>query len=144
VKIIVDANIIFSAILNTNSKIASLLNNTPSLNFIAPDFLRTEIRSKYLKLSKLSGMTNDRIIEAEFRVCKHIDFISEEQIKLSHWLAAEKLVADIDPNDVHYVAYAKQFRCKIWSGDKALMKGLEKKGFKHVISTADLYDMKKK
>ena len=60
---------------------------------------------------------------------------------MAHWLAAEQLVADIDPKDVPYVAYSRHFRCKIWSGDKALMRGLEKKGFLNFISTNDLYEL---
>ncbi len=139
-KIIVDANIVFSAILNTNGKIAHLLlNSGKQFPFIAPDFLRIEIRKHHQKLSKISGLTKEQIIEAEFRVCKQIDFISEEQIKTAHWVAAEILVADIDPNDIQYVAYSKHFRCKIWSGDKVLKLGLEKKGFSNIISTNDLY-----
>jgi predicted nucleic acid-binding protein len=55
------------------------------------------------------------------------------------WSLAEKLVADIDPKDTVYLAYSKQFRCKIWSGDKKLIVGLKKKGFKNFISTEELY-----
>jgi predicted nucleic acid-binding protein len=102
-------------------------------------FLRAEIHRHYPRLRKISGLSIEKITEAEFRVCKQIEFISEEQIKTAHWLAAEKLVEDIDPKDAHYVAYAKHFRCKIWSGDKVLMRGLEKKGFNNFVSTNDLY-----
>jgi len=140
VKIIVDANIAFSGILNTNGKIGNLLiNSQKQFHFIAPDFLRTEIRKHYPKLIKISGLSKAQIIESEFRIYKQIDFISEEQIKIAHWVEAEKLVADIDPKDVQYIAYSKQFRCKIWSGDKALIRGLEKKGFNSFISTNELY-----
>jgi len=46
VKIIVDANIVFSAILNTNGKIGDLLINGGSrIEFIAPEFMRFEIKS---------------------------------------------------------------------------------------------------
>ena len=45
-------------------------------------------------------------------------FIALEQIKNSHWIIADKPVAGIDPNDTHYIAYSKHFRCKIWSGDR--------------------------
>lgn len=141
-KLIVDANIVFSGILNTKGKIGSLLiESQKRFHFIAPDFLRTEIRRHHNKLIKISRLTLDQIEEAEFRICKQITFISEEQIKIKHWIAAHELVADIDPNDTHYVAYAKHFRCKIWSGDKVLMRGLEKKGFNNFISTNDLYSM---
>ena len=140
--IIVDANIVFSGILNTNGKIGNLLINSHGLfTFIAPDFLRIEIRKHHPKLIKISGLTKVQIEEAEFRVCRQINFISEEQIKPANWIAAEKLVIDIDPKDVHYIAYSKQFRCKIWSGDRALTLGLAKKNFHDFISTAELYEL---
>ncbi len=139
-KLIVDANIVFSGILNANGKIGDLLiNSSRSLNFIAPYFLRSEIHKHHSRLSKISGMNPDQIREAEYQIYKDITFISEEQIRQSIWLAAEKLVADVDPNDIHYVAFSKQFRCKIWSGDKELIKGLAKKGFDKFITTDELF-----
>jgi predicted nucleic acid-binding protein len=80
--------------------------------------------------------------EAEFQLYKDILFISEEQIKTSNWLAAEIIVANVDPKDTHYIAYSKQFRCKIWSGDKILIKGLAKKGFTNFITTDELYKLR--
>lgn len=142
-KFIVDANIVFSGILNTNSKIGDLLINSKKyFDFIAPDFLRSEIRKHYPKLMKISGLTIQEVQEAEFQLYKNILFISEEQIRISHWIASDTLVADIDPKDTHYVAYSKQFRCKIWSGDKALIKGLAKKGFTNFITTDELYKLR--
>lgn len=139
-KVVVDANIVFSGILNSNGKIGDLLINSQKyLDFIAPDFLRAEIYKHHPRLCKISGMTLEQVQDAEFQICKDITFISEEQIKLSTWLRAEKLVADIDPKDIHYVAYSKHFRCKIWSGDKELINGLAKKGFTNFISTDELY-----
>lgn len=140
VRVIVDANIVFSGILNSNGKIGDLLiNSKKHFEFIAPDFLRTEIYKHHQRLSKISRMTVEQVREAEFQVCKELHFISEEQIKQSAWLIAQKLVADVDPNDAPYIAYAKHFRCKIWSGDKALIKGLEKKNFTQFITTDELF-----
>lgn len=142
-RLIVDANIVFSAILNTNSKIGDLLiNSKPYFTFIAPDFLRNEIRKHYDKLTRISGLSPEQIQEAEFQIYKEITFISEEQIQKFNWLAAEKLVADIDPKDTHYIAYSKQFRSKIWSGDKALIKGLLAKDFRSFITTEELYQLR--
>ena len=142
-RIIVDANIVFSGILNSNGKIGDILINSKKyFDFIAPDFLRTEIYKHYSRLSKISGMTLDEVREAEFQIYKDITFISEEQIKQNHWLTAEKLVLDIDPKDTHYVAYSKHFRCKIWSGDKELIKGLAKKNFTNFITTEELFNLR--
>jgi predicted nucleic acid-binding protein len=82
------------------------------------------------------------IEEAEFQIYKHINFISEEQIKINCWLLASKLTADVDPKDTPYVAYAKHFKCKIWSGDKALIKGLKAKGYLNFISIDELIEIR--
>ncbi len=142
-RIIVDANIVFSAILNTNGKIGDLLiNSKKRFDFIAPEFLRFEIKKHYTKLSKISKLSLNQIKEAEFQIYKDITFISEEQIKISTWLAAEKLVSDVDPNDIHYIAYSKHFKCKIWSGDKLLVKGLSKKNFTNFVTTEQLFNLR--
>lgn len=139
-KVIVDANNIFSGILNTKGKIGDILISSYNLiDFIAPDFLRTEIRKHHQKLIKLSKLTPEHVIEAEFQICKDINFISEEQISPANWELAYELVKDIDPKDVQYVAFSKQFNQKIWSGDKALISGLGKKGFKNCIQTDELF-----
>jgi len=78
VKIIVDANIVFSGILNTKGKIGDLLINSHKLiDFIAPDFLRTEIHKYHSKISALSGLSIEQVIESEFHICKNIHFISD-------------------------------------------------------------------
>ncbi len=142
-RFVVDANMVFSGILNTNGKIGDLLINSKRyFTFIAPDFLRSEIRNHYTRLVKISGLTIEEVQEAEFQLYKDINFISEEQIKISHWIAAAALVADVDPKDTHYIAYSKQFRCKIWSSDKALIRGLAKKGFTNFITTDELHKLR--
>ena len=142
-KVIVDANIVFSGILNTKGKIGDILINSHHLiDFIAPDFLRTEIRNHYRKLSKISGLSMKELFESEFQICKEIVFISEEQISNSNWEIALDLVKEVDEKDIHYVAFSKQFNRKIWSGDKKLIKGLKRKGFDDTISTDDLFNLR--
>ena len=143
VNIIVDANIIFSAILNTQGKLGDILMNSGrDFNFIAPYFLKTEIHKHYPKLGKVSGLTTRQIKEAETLVCKNIVFISEEQIEISTWHKAILLTADIDSKDAIYIAFSLHFRCMLWSGDKALIKGLTKNGFDSFITTNELYKLK--
>ena len=96
-------------------------------------------KKNYSRLKSISGLNLEQVHEAEFQICKDIFFISEGQIKQSTWKISEKLVADIDPKDVHYIAFSKHFRCKIWSGNKVLMRGLKNKDFTNFITTEDLY-----
>jgi predicted nucleic acid-binding protein len=120
-RIIVDANIIFSAILNTNGKIGDILLNSHKIfEFIAPRFLKEEIRKYHNKIILISGYSSIELQNIEDKVYKPISFISDVHIPLSIRMSSEHLVKEIDPKDVTYIAFAKYFRCKLWSGDKAL------------------------
>ena len=142
-KIIVDANIVFSGILNTNGKIGDILINSEKIfSFIAPDFLRSEIYLHYDKLVKISKLPIEQVREAEYQICKSISFISEEQINLTNWHYAEKSVSDIDTKDLVYIAYAKQFKCKLWTGDKKLIKGLSSKNYHNILTTENLFEIR--
>ena len=139
-KIIVDANIIFSGILKSNGKIGDLLiNSAKFFSFIVPDFLRTEIYNHHDKLIKISNLTLKQILESEYQIYKSITFISEEQISMESWKFADSLVSDIDPKDAVYIAYTKQFKCKLWTGDKKLINGLVRKNHNNFITTNDLF-----
>jgi len=139
-KIVVDANIIFSGILNSNGKIGDLLINSDKFfSFIAPNFLRTEIYNHYDKLIKISNLTLEQILESEYQIYKSITFISEEQISLENWQFANSLVSDIDTKDIVYIAYIKQFKCKLWTGDKKLINGLAKKNYNNILTTENLF-----
>ena len=142
-KIVVDANIIFSGILKSNGKIGDLLINSDNFfSFIAPNFLRTEIYNHHDKLLKISNLTLEQILESEYQIYKSITFISEEQISMENWEFANSLVSDIDPKDIVYIAYAKQFKCKLWTGDKKLINGLSKKNYNNTLTTDNLFSIR--
>ena len=144
-KIIVDANIVFSAILNTNSKIADLLlNSKGKFDFLAPDFLQTELRKYHSKISKITKLSISDVENIESKITKPILFMSGIHIPETKWIKAENLAKDIDVKDTPYIAFSLFYSCRIWSGDKALRMGLENKGFKNIISTEELFEIREK
>jgi predicted nucleic acid-binding protein len=59
--IIVDTNIVFSAFINTDSKIGQLLlNGSRYFTFIAPEYLRTEIIEHQDKLKEIGKLDKDK------------------------------------------------------------------------------------
>jgi predicted nucleic acid-binding protein len=71
------ANIVFSAILNTNRRIADLLiNSKGTFDFIAPDYLLTETKKYHRKISLISGLTIDEVRNIEIKITKPISFLS--------------------------------------------------------------------
>lgn len=142
-KIIVDANIVFSAILNTDSKIADLLLNSKEIfDFIAPDYLLTELEGYHQKIADIIRLPIEIVRILESKVTKPISFFSAFHIPESNWKEAEKLVSIIDSKDTPYVAFSMFFDCLIWSGDKVLRYGLIAKGFSQVITTNELYTLR--
>jgi predicted nucleic acid-binding protein len=140
--IIIDANIVFSAVLNVDGRIGDLLINSSRFTFIAPNFLRYELHSHYDKLMKISRLPLSSIQEAEYHVCKTITFMSENTVSPINWQFAVNLVSDIDEKDIVYVAFAKQFNSFLWTGDKHLIRGLLSKNFRKVITTNSLFALR--
>lgn len=96
-RIIVDANIVFSAILNTNSRIADLLLNSKGIfDFLAPEYLQKELIKYHRKISAISNMTIKEVLLVEYKITKPITFMSEIHIPAAKWIQAEELVKDID------------------------------------------------
>ena len=111
-RIIVDANIVFSAILNTNSRIADLLLNSKGIfDFLAPEYLQKELRKYHRKISAISKMSMMEIEIVEYKITKPIIFMSEIHIPEVKWIQAEKLVKDIDDKDIPYVAFSLFYQC---------------------------------
>ena len=58
-KIIVDTNIIFSCLLNSQGTIGDMIfNSTDSLDFYSNQYMRFEIRKHWNKLKKISKLTD--------------------------------------------------------------------------------------
>ena len=81
-------------------------------------------------------------MEAEYHIYKSITFVSEEQVSEESWQFAIELVSDIDPKDIIYIAFAQQFDCKLWTGDKKLINGLSQKKYHNILTTDDLFFIK--
>ena len=142
-KVIVDANIVFSAILNTNGKIGDLLlNSGNTIEFFAPKYMIVEVTKYHNKIKKITGMSHAEINKTQYKVTKKISFISENQIANQYWIKAEEIVRDVDLKDTPYLAYSFSLGIKIWTGDLELKNGLEKKGFYRTILTNELYEFR--
>ncbi|TAN34843.1 hypothetical protein EPN27_04525, partial [Patescibacteria group bacterium] len=104
-KIIVDTNIVFSAILNTEGKIGNLLiDSEKQFQFFSTDYLRFELNKHHQKLKYFSGLSDFEIEEAKYRITKYIQFINIEIIPEQIWKEAGKIISDIDIDDIDFVA----------------------------------------
>lgn len=140
-KIIVDTNIVFSAILNSQSKIGQLIiNGSKFFKFYTVGLLKNEIEEHTDKILTISGFTKDQFIKSYQTITKRITFVDEILISDKDILKAIDLVAEIDENDALFVALTNYLNGKLWTGDKKLVSGLKKKRYSRTISTNDLYE----
>lgn len=144
-KIIVDTNIAFSAILNTKSIIGDLiLNSNDTFQFWSCHFLLGEIDSHWSKLKKSSKLPDSDLLESQRLIYRNITFIHEGQIPKSFRLHAYNLVKDIDLNDIAFVALNEFQESLLWTGDKPLYKGLKSIGYDRVLLTEEMIKLRNK
>jgi len=91
-KIVVDTNIIFSALPNSNSTIGDLLlNSDKHFEFNSCSYMRYEIQKHLLRLKKISKLSEEQLQISYAQVLSKLRFINEELIPVETWLASEKI-----------------------------------------------------
>jgi len=140
-KIIIDSNIVFSAILNSQGKIGQLIiNGSKFFKFYTVGLLKEEIESHQDKILSISGFTNLQFRKSFQAITDRIAFVDEILISDKDLNKAIDLVAEIDENDALFVALTNHLNGKLGTGDKRLISGLKKKGYSKTISTNELYE----
>lgn len=143
-KVIVDTNIVFSALLNPISTISDLiLNSEDSFTFYSPSTILTELKNHEKKLLKLSGLKADELEELKIYLFKHIHLISLETLSKDSWTYAVQLVEKVDPFDAPFVAMAIELNGVLWTGDKKLKSGVSSKEFNSILETKELLKLRK-
>lgn len=141
-KIIVDTNIVFSGILNSSSRIGKyLISSNDHFEFFSCDFLKKELLNHRGKLVKTTKLTFLELDELEQLVTANITFINESLLHYENFIQAQELLADIDENDIPFLALTLNLNGILWTGDKVLIQGLKRKGFTRVFDTDELSKM---
>ncbi len=141
--IVIDTNIVFSALLNANGLIGELLlNSQEEFKFYAPELMQGEIARYETKLLATSKLTSVQFKESNFRIMAFIESISEDLISQTSWIKAAELTHDVDEDDTPFVALTIELNAILWTGDKKLMNGLVQKGFKSIVSTQELFSLR--
>lgn len=126
--VIVDTNILFSAMRSPNSKIRSILDRE-DLSFYAPNFLIVEIFRHKEKILQKTMSESEEVYEFLNKITRKINFVNEDDISLGNCIHVYRLCQDIDEKDTPFVALTLELEGEFWTYDTALSRGLQQKGF---------------
>lgn len=141
-KIVVDSNIVFSAILNTKSKIGQLIiNGSQYFDYYTVGLLKTEIIEHKDKILHLTGFSQNQFEDTFQIIISRIKFIEDIFLTDKDFKKAIYLVSDIDIDDAMFIALNNHLLSHLWTGDKRLINGLNKKGYSRVLTSNELYEI---
>lgn len=126
--VIVDTNILFSALLSSESTFSKLLL-TSQLRFFIIEQVLVELFKHKEKIVNLSKISEDEMIRLFQILLKRMNIYKEDLIAPENRLAAYALCCNIDETDTPHVALTLELKGLFWTGDKALRDGLKEKGF---------------
>lgn len=133
-KVVVDTNIIFSALLREDNRYArAIIKNENAHDFYAVYFTIVELFKHKEKIQKFSKLSEEDILEVLYELLKHIQIINDDIISIPSWKQAMQLAHDVDVRDVPNVALTIELDALLWTNDKELKKGLHAKGFNEFI-----------
>ncbi|MBC7571387.1 MAG: DNA-binding protein [Spirosoma sp.] len=138
-EIVIDSNILFSALLKADGRLAEIiLNPAFQLTNHTCYFLYIEIFKYKERILKFSKLEEADLLEVLYRMVKRINFINEDSIDAQVWQQARQLTDSIDTKDTPFVALTLSLNATLWTGDRKLLEGLQAKGFTDVIDTVTL------
>ena len=141
-KIVVDSNIVFSAILNTQSRIGQLIiNGSKFFDFYTVGLLKEEIIEHKDKIIHSTKFSQAQFNDTFQLITSRIIFVDDILLTDQDLNKAIDLVNDIDENDALFVALNNHLVANLWTGDKRLLNGLKVKGYKRILTTNDLYEI---
>ncbi|HVR99953.1 MAG TPA: PIN domain-containing protein [Thermoanaerobaculia bacterium] len=126
--IVVDTNILFSALLRKQSPFTETLLASAH-RFHVSELTLAELFKHRQKIVKLSLLEESEIDALFYKIARVLEFFKEDLVSPENRKAAYELCKDIDETDSPHVALVLELDGLLWTGDNTLKEGLKKKGF---------------
>lgn len=136
-KIVMDSNIIFSALISGKELYIDIFK---SLKIYVPDFIFREISKYENKIIKKTKIGNEFTFFVR-ELFSEITVIPELAISKENYKKALSICKDIDPKDTPYLALSIELDIPLWTNDKSLIQGLLDKGYPNIITTEEIFKL---
>lgn len=130
VAVVVDTNIVFSALLREESRFSEIILYS-QYDFYAAELLFAELFRHKERIVNASRMPEEQIVRVLHTLMQRISVFQEQLIPREHKREALRLCRNVDPTDAPHVARALALNAPLWTGDAKLRRGLEANGFTH-------------
>jgi predicted nucleic acid-binding protein len=127
--VVVDTNVLFSALVSRHSRIREILLMEAGIGFSCPRFIFSELFKHKERIVAATDLSEDELLDTLNALFAHIQFVDESAIPLGTWLEARRLCSGVDEKDTPFVALAVHLSAHLWTEDNELKKGLREKGF---------------
>ncbi|MBE0524772.1 MAG: PIN domain-containing protein [Methanosarcinales archaeon] len=119
-RLVIDTNIIISSLISNSVRRSILLNS--GYEFISPEYTYTEIINHIDLIEKKAQITSKELQYAMDILFSNIKIYPKEEY-IECYPEAKKIMSDIDPDDVPFLALAMKAQVDgIWSEDKGFLK----------------------
>lgn len=125
--IVVDTNILFSALLREPSRFVELLFQS-EFDFYICEYVIIELFKHKDRLVKQSKLSEDDVLRLLYRVLKRLHIYPERLIAPEFISEAERLCESVDANDSVHIALTLALGGELWTGDRKLVDGLTRQG----------------
>lgn len=144
-RVVVDTNIIFRALLSRTSPIwETLLRTDLQDSVFAPRFLVVEIEDHWERICEKTKLPEDDLVAARDEIFRLLTFVDLEDVSVEHRRLAYDLCRDVDPKDIPFIALTLHLQALLWTNDRELKKGVLPKGFSYFfesrVSTQTMVD----
>ncbi len=136
--IIIDSNVIFSALIKSANRFRDIIMFDETFRFISSNFLIVELFKHKEKLLKYSQLSEMDLLSSYHLLLNNIEFVSDDLISTINLKKAIELCKSIDIKDSIFVALTLEFSGLLWTTDKKLKKGLIAKGFDNFFNIDDV------
>lgn len=133
--IIVDTNIFFSALLSEHAKFAEIIQRSDSSFFIC-EYVVIELFKHKERIAAHSKLSPDALLLSYHLLLRKVTIYKEDLIALDNRRRAVELCHGIDENDIPHVALTLELKGLLWTSDRKLKSGLQRKGFNDFFELA--------
>jgi predicted nucleic acid-binding protein len=127
--VVVDTNIIFSALLSADSRFREILF-TSTRRFVICETTIVDLFRLQDKLRKLRPNRPQNVLDSMLHsLLRRLELMREDTLSKETWDMAAKLCSRVDVDDTAQVALALAADGLLWTGDERLKRALREQGF---------------